>query len=69
VFFISDTSRVFDKMKFISVSRASTNLGRNGFTKYEDDKEAQKVIAPPDPPFFNKPHPNGEIYSSGKIWQ
>jgi hypothetical protein len=68
VFFVSDTSGVFDEIRFDSIGEATTSLRRNGFTKYADDKKAQEFIGLPKPPFYRKEHPNGPIYSSGRYW-
>lgn len=69
VFFISDTAGVFDEMEFSSEDKAITALKRNGFSKYADDKDAQKFIRPPESPFYRREHPNGPIYSSGRFWE
>lgn len=69
VFFLSDSSDVFDKIAFASVAEAETALRRNGFARFSDDKAAQEFIAIPRPPFHERPHPNGPIYSSGKFWR
>ena len=68
VFFIGDTSGVFDEMDFLSFEIAKIALKRNGFAIYAEDKEAQEFIIPPGPPFYRRPHPNGPIYSSGRFW-
>ena len=68
IFFISDGSEVFDKLKFDSFEEAIQALRRNGFSRYLDDKESQKFISPPKYPFFKGNHPNGPIYSSGQFW-
>ena len=69
VYFIGDTSGVFDEMEFQSRDKASSALKRNGFALYDEDKKAQKFIAPPKPPFYRRAHPNGKIYSSGRFWR
>ena len=69
VFFFGDTSGVFDYMQFASKSEAEVALRRNGFAKYSEDKQAQNFITQPEPPFYEKTHPNGPIYSSGKFWR
>ncbi len=69
VYFIGDTSGVFDEMEFQSLDEASSALRRNGFALYAEDKKAQEFIVPPEPPFHRRTHPNGPIYSSGRFWQ
>lgn len=69
VYFISDTSGVFDQMEFSSVAEAKMQLQNNGFRRYAEDKQAMNFIVPPQPPFHESKHPNGAIYSSGKFWR
>ncbi len=69
VYFISDASGVFDQIAFEHPAEAQKQLRINGFKKYQDDKEAQKFIVPPRPPFHKSEHPNGAIYSSGRYWK
>lgn len=69
VFFIGDTSGVFDKMIFNTIELAETALIRNGFYKYFDPHENfTEFLYPPQPPFVWREHPNGRIYSSGRYW-
>jgi hypothetical protein len=68
VFFFGDTSGVFDRLSFSSVSEAEQALRRNGFARFAEDKKAQEFIGIPQPPFHEHPHPNGPIYSSGRFW-
>ena len=68
VFFIGDTSGVFDEMSFRSSDDASRALRRNGFTRYADDSRLESFVVPPKPPFKRSQHPNGAIYSSGRFW-
>lgn len=68
VYFISDTSGVFDEISFSSVDEAIAALGRNGFSCYADDQKLQSFPRPPSAPFHRNAHPNGPIYSSGKHW-
>ncbi len=68
VYFIGDTSGVFDQMEFDDVAEAKRQLRINGFGRYEEDDKAKKFIVPPSPPFHKSSHPNGAIYSSGKFW-
>ena len=69
IHFIDDTSGVFDLMTFMTQNDAETALTRNGFRQYIDDAHAQTFILPPQPPFRERPHPNGPIYSSGRFWK
>jgi len=69
VLFVNDTSGVFDRMVFTSTNEAQRGLRRNGFNPLSEDKEAQKFIAAPEPPFKEATHPNGLIYSSGRFWK
>lgn len=69
VYFIGDTSGVFDEMVFPTLDEAVIALNRNGFARFTDDKAAQEMIAAPDAPFSRRPHPNGQIYSSGRYWR
>ena len=68
VWFIGDTSGVFDEMLFSSEEEAEGALTRNGFRRFAHDLEAQSFLRPPEPPFVRRPHPNGPIYSSGGFW-
>jgi hypothetical protein len=69
VFFISDASGVFDRLSFPTIADAAAALTRNGFARYAEDQEAQDFIRPPSPPYREKAHPNGPIYSSGRFWK
>lgn len=68
VWFMSDTSGVFDQLRFASIEDATTALRLNGFRRFEDDSEAAGFLALPKPPFIRSNHPNGSIYSSGRFW-
>ena len=67
VFFFGDTSGVFDRLTFLSVEEAETALHRNGFERFSEDKEVQRFIAIPEPPFYEWPNAR-PIYSSKKFW-
>ena len=69
VYFISDTSGVFDEITFSSEEEALSALQRNGFSRYADDQKLQSFLRPPSGPFHRHPHPNGPIYSSGRYWK
>lgn len=69
VYFIDDTSGVFDEMDFPSAEEAAAALHRNDFARYVEDEQAQQFIRPPEPPFYQRAHPNGPIYSSGRFWR
>ena len=68
-FFFGDTAGGFDRLRFPSVTEAEIALLRNGFNRYESDKKAHGFIAKPVPPFHERAHPNGSIYSSGRFWK
>lgn len=69
VYFISDTSGVFDQLKFQSSAEAKAALCLNGFGRYTEDPRAASFIRCPEPPFHACPHQNGPIYSSGRFWK
>lgn len=68
VFFFHDLAGVFDQLNFSTFSKAENALRRNYFGRYDEDFEAQAVIARPNSPFYADEHPNGQIYSSGRFW-
>ena len=68
VHFLGDTSGVFDHMSFDDANLAASQLRANGFARLADDPNAQSFLAPPQPPFSRRAHPNGPIYSSGRFW-
>ena len=68
IYFIGDTSGVFDQMAFVNSEEAERQLRKNGFSRYAEDTKAQEFIIPPSPPFYESTHPNGPIYSSGRFW-
>jgi hypothetical protein len=68
VYFVSDTSGVFDEISFSSEVAAIAALKRNGFNRYADDLKLQSFLLPPLAPFHRYSHPNGLIYSSGRFW-
>ena len=69
VYFVGDTSGVFDQIDFADADTAVDALKRNGFRRLADDAHAQSFIRPPQSPFRLQPHPNGPIYSSGRFWE
>lgn len=69
LYFINDTSGVFDQMEFEDTAEAERQLRLNGFGNYAEDKQAQGFIIPPAPPFRKSNHPNGAIYSLGRYWK
>jgi hypothetical protein len=69
VYFIGDTSGVFDQIEFDDINEAQRQLSVNGFARYEEDQKAKEFIAPPRPPFYRSTHANGAIYSSGRYWK
>lgn len=68
VFFIGDTSGIFDEMFFDSKKDAVLSLKQNGFKNFYDSKDLQEFLRPPKYPFYWRDHPNGRIYSSGRFW-
>ncbi len=69
VYFISDVSKVFDRIKFASATDAEAALMRNGFRRFRDAPDLQGFLRMPIPPFTEGSHPNGPIYSSGRFWR
>lgn len=69
VYFVSDTSGVFDELRFPSQASAASALQTNGFLRFADDSSASLFLRCPEPPFNRRPHPNGPIYSSGRFWK
>ena len=69
VYFVGDTSGVFDELSFHSEGEAIEALKQNGFDHYASDEKLQSFLHPPLPPFHKEPHPNGPIYSSGRYWK
>ena len=69
VFFFGDTSGVFDRLTFASSAEADVALRRNGFNRYDEDIEVHGLFGKPKPPFHERSHPNGPIYSSGRFWK
>ncbi|HBM15688.1 MAG TPA: hypothetical protein DD381_05000 [Lentisphaeria bacterium] len=69
VYFLNDNSIIFDQIEFLSENLAQQQLKNNGFSRYIEDKDVQKFITPPRPPFLKGDHPNGAIYSSGRYWR
>jgi hypothetical protein len=69
VWFIGDTSGVFDELTFPTEENAVTALKRNGFRRYTDQSCSLGSIIKPEPPFYRREHPNGGIYSSGRFWK
>ena len=47
VFFISDTSGVFDELEFSNLAVAEAALRGNGFARFEEDIEAQQFLTRP----------------------
>lgn len=69
VWFFGDTSGVFDKLEFDSEETGEQALLRNGFRRYAESPQLRQMARCPEPPFYNSPHPNGPIYSSGRFWK
>lgn len=66
--FVSDASRVFDRLEFLSTQDAAAALDHNGFRRHAGD-ESLAFLRPPPGPFVRGEHPNGPIYSSGRFWR
>ena len=67
VFFIQDSSMIFDKIEFDQVRDAEKALEKNGFKLYLDENENfTEFIVPPKKPYGESPRP---IYSSGQYWR
>jgi len=69
VVFFDDRRGVFDELRFESLEKATTALKRNGFFKYQTDREVQEFIPLPEGDFHERAHWNGRIYSSGRFWR
>ncbi len=69
IYFIGDTSGVFDEITLPSVQAARETLERNGFERFADNTRLQSFLRSPSAPFRRAPHPNGPIYSSGRFWR
>jgi hypothetical protein len=69
IYFVNDTSGVVDEIAFASTNDAYDALGRNGFRRLSDDPNLQSFLRQPSPPFHRASHPNGPIYSSGRLWR
>lgn len=69
VYFLNDVGGIFDELDFDSTDDAVRALTRNGFSRFSENREIQKFIAPPREPFSLGSHPAGKIYSSGKYWE
>lgn len=69
VYFINDTSGVFDEISFGNQNAAESALILNGFRRFSEDSQAATFLRCPEPPYRKQPHPNGPIYSSGKFWK
>ena len=69
VLFINDHSNIFDELEFDSEDKAIEGLKRNDFERYADDKESQKFIPSPRPPFTLDEIMKEPKYSSGEFWK
>lgn len=69
VYFLSDTSGVFDELIFTNATEAEAALRLNGFNRYREDPAAANFLRCPEAPFITRPHPSGPIYSSGRFWR
>ena len=69
IFFIDETSWVFDELEFGSEDEAIEGLKRNNFIKLSDNKKLQGFVYLPKPPFSQAEYRNEPMYSSGKYWK
>lgn len=69
MYFVGDTSGVFDEMTFPSRTAAEQGLRRNGFKRFTGDADLASFLVAPSPPFYRRRHPNGPVYSSGRFWR
>jgi hypothetical protein len=63
VFFISDTSGVFDEMVFLSTSAAEQPLKLNRFKRLSVNADLQSFLHPATGPYRRAAHPNGPIFT------
>jgi hypothetical protein len=70
VWFISDTSGVFDQLHFRTRGSAERALRWNKFTRIAESSLWAEDCAPqpPRPPFREVEHPSGMVFSSGRYW-
>jgi len=68
VYFIGDTSLIFDEMEFGTVQEAENGLFGNGFLRVRHVDESQKFLVPPIEPFRRGDSLSRPIYSSGQYW-
>lgn len=66
--FMDDRGQVFDQLSQSSRQAAERALSRNGFQRLNQSPELQRLLHPPTPPFSPGRHPNGRLYSSGRVW-
>ncbi len=66
IFFIGETSWIFDEIEFDSEAEAIEGLNKNKFIKY--DKELHEFIYLPRSPFSQAEYMMRRIYSSGEYW-
>jgi hypothetical protein len=69
VFFFDDLGGIFDQINFSTIAEAVISLCRNGFSRFVEDKKLQDFIRSPQHPSYERNHPNGKIYSSGRFWK
>ncbi len=69
IYFISDSSGVFDEIGFRTEFAALQALRRNGFERFAANSDLQSFLHPPPAPYSRSNHPNGPIYSSGRFWR
>lgn len=69
IYFVTDSSGVFDEIDCASDFTAQEALTLNGFRRLADSPDLRSFLRPPVEPFHRSSHPNGRIYSSGRFWR
>ncbi len=68
IWFMSESSQVFDSLTYGSKTQAENALRKNGFDLFARGTHVHRFLSAPRRPFFYFPHPSGPIYSSGRFW-
>lgn len=68
IYFVNDTSGIFDEIICATIQDAHAALFRNRFLEFSTCTDLQSFLRPPPGPFHRASHPNGLIYSSGRFW-
>jgi hypothetical protein len=67
--FIDDASGIFDRIHVPEMREAERQLRCNGFAPFDPQDPETGFLRAPEPPFSERSHPNGAIYSSGRFWR